>query len=289
MRSSQRAYADQGNLARFWLVLLPPFRLRRRGGSGWGAFFRPNEVRPQPRTPPSLPPRCAQGEGLIGAHHMQPATCVCRSDGSRDGLRQCSPKIARIVSIVNSASMIQARAGFAPSLSPSAKGRVGVGCFSGRIEFCRGPAPLPTSPRAARKGRGGSARWQPASVGATEVAMVCGRTLRQPHSSFKSVRPLRGRFISFVGSRGARSAPERRSRPRRGERTARVKETNQRKGPSPTKRICQASVAGMFRLANPWLGRNTTHIHVRRPSGLCAGRGFVSGAIDGSRRAASDF
>ena len=47
-----------------------------------------------------------------------------------------------------------------------------------------------------------------------------------------------------------------------------LKETNQRKGPSPTKHICQASLVGMFRLANPWLGRNTTHIPVRRPAGL---------------------
>ncbi len=100
-------------------------------------LFRRNEVRPRPRPPPSLPPRCAQGEGRIGVLHVHPATRFCRSDGSRDGLqhhpcgsdasrddlRQCFPKIARIVSLVLPASTIQAFAGFSPSLSPSAKGR----------------------------------------------------------------------------------------------------------------------------------------------------------------------
>jgi hypothetical protein len=182
-----------------------PFAIGEGEGRG-GVLFRPNEVRPQPRPPPNLPPRCAQGEGRIGALRVQPATRFCRSDGSRDGLQhrpcgsdasrddrrqyscrsdgsrddlqQCSPKIARIVLIVIPASTIQAFTDFSPSLSPSAMGRVGAGCFSGRMKSGRSPAPLPTSPRAARKGRGGSARFacsrQPASVGATEVAMVCG-------------------------------------------------------------------------------------------------------------------
>ena len=53
-----------------------------------------------------------------------------------------------------------------------------------------------------------------------------------------SVRPLRGRFISFAGP----------------------KETNQRKGPSPTKRTGHRSGCGDFPTRHPWLGRKTMHI-----------------------------
>jgi len=163
----------------------------------------------RPRPPPNLPPRCAQGEGRIGALRVHPVTRFCGSDGSRDDLqhrscgsdasrddlRHASTEDARFVPIVIPASLIQAFAGFAPSLSPSAKGRVGVGCFSGR-----GPAPLPTSPRAARKGRGGSARFactrQPDVVGATEVAMICGNAHRRPRAWFRSSFPHQ-RFKRF--------------------------------------------------------------------------------------------
>ena len=113
---------------------------------------------------------------------------------------------------------------FSASLSTLAKGRGGVGCFSGRIEFCRGPAPLPTSPRAARKGRGGSARFtccrQPAVVGATQVAMayitalvgatqvatICGNTHRRSRALFRSSFPhqgLRGAFRAELSSAAA--------------------------------------------------------------------------------------
>ena len=46
------------------------------------------------------------------------------------------------------------------------------------------------------------------------------------------------------------------------------KETNQRKGPSPTRRNGAGRPAGIFGLAIPWLDPKTAAIHGRRPPGV---------------------
>ncbi len=65
-----------------------PFAIGEGEGRGGVLLGRFEVGRSLP--PPYLPPRYAQGEGLIGALRVLPATCFCRSDGSRDGLRQNS-------------------------------------------------------------------------------------------------------------------------------------------------------------------------------------------------------
>jgi hypothetical protein len=46
------------------------------------------------------------------------------------------------------------------------------------------------------------------------------------------------------------------------------KETNQRKGPSPTKRNNDLIIGRNFRTRHPWLGPKTARIHARRPTGF---------------------
>jgi hypothetical protein len=89
-----------------------------------------------------------------------------------------------------------------------------------------------------------------ASFADTSEVRLAGGT-----SKAQSFRPLRGRVTFFFGQ----------------------KESNQSEGLPRQRKPKVCSATGIFRLANPWLGRNTTRIPARRPPGLPSASARIPG------------